>query len=157
MTTAMRTLLSCMLLFSLAVTSAQPGTLPRYNVNDDGLWVEGYDPVSYSVDHKAVQGSRSFAYNYGGATFRFVSHAHRDQFVKDPDRYLPAYGGWCAYAMGAKNEKVEVDPETFKIKDGRVYLFYNRFFSNTLDDWNKDEQHLLPAANRNWAAFKHAN
>ena len=78
--------------------------------------------------------------------------------VPDPTRaaaYLPAYGGWCAYAMGARNEKVNVDPETFKIKDGRVFLFYNRFFTNTLTDWNEDEGRLYPAAERNWAAFKH--
>lgn len=157
MTIAIRTFFACTLLFNLDMTSAQSGALPRYNVDDDGLWVEGHDPVSYTVDHKAVQGSKTFTCTHGGATFRFASQAHRDQFVKEPDRYLPAYGGWCAYAMGAKNEKVEVDPETFKIKDGKVYLFYNRFFTNTLDDWNKDEQHLLPAANRNWAAFKHTN
>lgn len=145
------------LVLLIHATLAQSGALPRYNVDDDGLWVEGYDPVSYALDHKAQEGSERFVHRFGGATFRFVSQAHKDLFTKDPERYLPAYGGWCAYAMGAKNEKVEVDPETFKIKDGKVYLFYNRFFTNTLDDWNADEPRLLPAANRNWAAFKHRN
>lgn len=151
----MRNLLALPLFLTLHVAAAQAGTLPRYNVDDDGLWVEGYDPVSYLVDRKAVQGSKSFTYTYAGATFRFASQTHRDQFAKEPERYLPAYGGWCAYAMGAKNEKVEVDPETFKVKDGKVYLFYNRFFTNTLDDWNEDEAKLLAAADRNWSMFKH--
>ena len=153
----MRNLLAISLSLALLAASAQSGLLPRYNVDDDGLWVEGYDPVSYSVDRKAVQGSKSFTHTFGGAIFRFASQVHRDQFAKEPERYLPAYGGWCAYAMGAKNEKVEVDPETFKITDGKVYLFYNRFFTNTLEDWSKDEGRLLPAANRHWAAFKHSN
>jgi YHS domain-containing protein len=156
MTSHTPTIFTWCFVFGTHMASAQSGALPRYNADEDGLWVEGYDPVSYTIDHKAAQGSKSFTHTYGGATFRFVDQAHRDRFVKEPERYLPAFGGWCAYAMGAKNEKVEVDPETFKVKDGKVYLFYNRFFTNTLDDWNKDEQHLLPAAHRNWAAFKHA-
>ena len=71
-------------------------------------------------------------------------------FKKDPTKYEPQYGGWCAYAMGAKGEKVEINPETFKIVDGKLYLFYNRFFSNTLTDWNKDEAHLKKQADVNW-------
>lgn len=149
--------LLCLIALLLLACASFSQSLPRYNVDDSGLWVEGYDPVSYTVDHKAVEGIEQFTFEHGGATFRFVSQAHRDLFAKDPGRYLPAYGGWCAFAMGAKNEKVEVDPETYKVKDGKVYLFYNRFFINTLEDWNKDERNLLPAADRNWTAFKHAN
>lgn len=152
---ALRNVPVLFLLFTLNV-GAQSGAQPRLNVDDDGLWVDGYDPVSYTQDHKAVQGSKGITHTHGGATFRFISLAHRDQFVKDPERFLPAYGGWCAYAMGAKNQKVEVDPETFKLIDGKVYLFYNRFFSNTLEDWNEDEPRLHRAADTNWAAFKHA-
>ena len=59
--------------------------------------------------------------------------------------------GWCAYAMGAKGEKVEVDPETFKIVDGKLYLFYNKFFNNTLESWNKDEARLRSNADKNWS------
>lgn len=149
--------LALCLLFAAQFSMAQSGALPRYNTDDDGLWVEGYDPVAYTVDHKAVQGNKNFTHTYHGATFRFASQAHLEKFVAEPERFLPAYGGWCAYAMGSKNEKVDVDPETFKVKDGMVYLFYNRFFTNTLEDWNKDEPHLLPAADRNWVAFKHRN
>mgnify|MGYP000875771816 FL=1 len=58
--------------------------------------------------------------------------------------------------MGATGEKVEVDPETFKVKEGKVYLFYNAYFNNTLTSWNKDEARLHQAADRNWAVFKHA-
>ncbi|MBK6626879.1 MAG: YHS domain protein [Flavobacteriales bacterium] len=151
----MRLLLTCAAAIALLGASAQSDPLPRFNVDDDGLWVDGYDPVSYTVDHRAAKGDARFSFTYGGAIFHFVSPAHRDLFAKAPASYLPAYGGWCAYAMGAKNEKVVVDPETFKLKDGRVFLFYNRFFTNTLEDWNKAEDRLLPAADRHWAAFKH--
>ncbi|MGV3637296.1 MAG: YHS domain-containing (seleno)protein, partial [Flavobacteriales bacterium] len=84
-----------------------------------------------------------------------TSQAHLDLFRRSPQRYLPQYGGYCAYAMGASNEKVEVDPETFKLKDGKLFLFYNAFFNNTLTTWNKDEPRLHAAADVNWRKFVH--
>lgn len=128
---------------------------PRFNVDRNGLWVEGHDPVAYIMQGRAVKGNPEITTVFQGATFRFAIATHRDLFLKDPQRYLPQYGGWCAYAMGANNEKVEVDPATFKVKDGRVYLFYNAFFNNTLTAWNRNEAALLRAADRNWAALKH--
>ena len=74
---------------------------------------------------------------------------------RNPQKYEPAYGGWCAYAMGAKGQKVSVDPETFKIVDGRLNLFYNKFFNNTLEDWNKDEGNLKKKAEANWQKIYH--
>jgi len=62
--------------------------------------------------------------------------------LKNPAGYEPQYGGWCAYAMGANGEKVEIDPGTFKIVDGKLNLYYNAFFNNTLKSWNKDEVNL---------------
>jgi len=73
----------------------------------------------------------------------------------DPERYNPQYGGWCAYAMGDTGEKVSVDPETFKILDGKLYLFYHTFLSNTLNSWNEDEEHLKMEADKNWQKLIH--
>ncbi len=67
--------------------------------------------------------------------------------------YEPQYGGWCAYAMGNSGEKVEVDPETYKIVDGKLYLFYNKYFTNTLKSWNKDEAKLKSKADESWKNF----
>ena len=74
---------------------------------------------------------------------------------KNPLNYEPQYGGWCAYAMGKDGSKVEVDPETFKIIDGKLYLYYNKFFNNTLKSWNKDETNLKSRADLNWKKFYH--
>lgn len=142
-------------LFDSATVLAQNDLKPYFNVDGKGLWVEGYDPVAYLVDGKATEGSERFSMSHQGATFRFASQAHLEAFRKDPAKYLPQYGGYCAYAMGASGEKVEVDPETFKVREGKVYLFYNAYFNNTLTSWNKDEARLHQAADRNWAVFKH--
>jgi len=93
--------------------------------------VEGYDPVAYFIDKRAMKGKPEFTTNYKGATFHFTTKTHYELFRLEPEKYLPQYGGYCAYALGANNEKVEVDPETFKIIEGKVYLFYNAFFNNT--------------------------
>jgi len=137
------------------INSLPAQSAPYFNVDRTGLWVEGYDPVA-CMDGKAVEGQSDLSFTYQGATFRFATQAHRDLFKKEPTKYLPQYGGWCAYALGANNEKVTVDPETFKIKNGKLYLFYNAFFNNTLEDWNKDEVRLNEQADANWAWFQHA-
>lgn len=122
---------------------------------DDGVAISGYDPVAYFTQNKAVKGSRDNALAYEGVTYYFSSVANKEEFKKDPAKYEPQYGGWCSYAMGAKGEKVTIDPKTFKIVDGKLNLFYNKFFNNTLTDWNKDETNLKKKADANWAKTFH--
>jgi hypothetical protein len=55
--------------------------------------------------------------------------------------------------MGANGEKVEIDPATFKLFDGKLYLFYNKYFNNTKKKWDKDEANLKTKADANWAKF----
>ena len=112
--------------------------------------IQGYDPVAYFVQKKAVKGKSTLASTYDGVVYYFSSQANKDLFLKNPSSYEPQYGGWCAFAMGDYGEKVEINPETFKIIDGKLYLFYNAFFNNTLKSWNKDETNLKKKADTNW-------
>jgi YHS domain-containing protein len=114
------------------------------------LAVDGYDIVAYHRLSKAVKGKPEFASAYRGVNYNFSTAQHRDLFAADPEKYLPTYGGWCASAMGAKGTKVEIDPTNFKIKDGRLHLFYKGTFSDALKDWNKHEGKWEPAADANW-------
>ena len=75
-----------------------------------GVGIKGYDPVAYFTQNKAVKGSKANAVAYHGVTYYFVSASTKDEFKKNPAKYEPQYGGWCAYAMGKDGAKVEVDP-----------------------------------------------
>jgi YHS domain-containing protein len=120
----------------------------HFNI-DDKLAIEGYDPVSY-FQNSPVEGSSSRKFEYKGVIYYFASAENLALFKANPDKYEPAYGGWCAFAMGDSGEKVKVDPETYKIIDGKVYLFYNFWGNNTLKSWNKDEASLKSKADQNW-------
>lgn len=115
--------------------------------------IQGYDPVAYFTQKKAVKGKATMASTYEGVIYNFSSQANKETFAKNPSGYEPQYGGWCSYAMGANGEKVEVNPETFKIVDGKLNLFYNAFFNNTLKSWNRDEVNLKKKADANWKKF----
>lgn len=117
----------------------------------NGLAVSGFDVVSYFNADKPKQGLKSISVKHQGITYQFANEKNKASFLEDPSKYTPAYGGWCAYAMGVSGDKVKVDPETFKILDDRLYLFYNFWGNNTLTSWNDDENNLQKKADKYWA------
>lgn len=125
----------------------------QYNIANDGLAIKGFDPVAYFTQQKAVKGKKEFAVSHQGVFYYFASTANKELFKKNPAAYEPQYGGWCAFAMGDNGDKVPIDPETFKIVNGKLYLFYNRFFNNTLTKWNKDEKVLSSKADQSWKKY----
>ena len=107
---------------------AQPNLRTKHFNLEQGVAIQGYDPVAYFTQKKAMAGNK---------------------------KYEPQYGAWCAYAMGANNEKVEIDPETFKIINGKLYLFYHTWVNNTLTKWNEKETTLKANADKNWQKIYH--
>lgn len=136
------------------VNAQAPLRINHFNVAK-GIALQGYDAVAYFNQNKAVKGNKQFAAIVEGITYNFSTAANKDLFVKDPKKYEPQFGGWCAYAMGATGEKVEVDPETFKIKNGKLFLFYHSWVNNTLTKWNKDEVNLNTKADKSWMTIFH--
>jgi YHS domain-containing protein len=148
-----KTLIYFVSIFLISISSFSQediGTRKKHVLMTNGLAIQGYDPVAYFVNKKAVKGKSNLRLTYEGVDYQFSSVVNLDLFKKNPKSFEPCYGGWCAYAMGNAAEKVEVDPETFKIIDNKLYLFYNKLFNNTLKDWNKDEKNLKSNADRNW-------
>ena len=148
----MKTLLTLLVLVLAATTTfAQTAAKRTKEFNlENKIAIQGYDPVAYFTQKKAVKGKKEIASTYEGVTYYFATQANKAAFAKNPSGYEPQYGGWCAFAMGDYGEKVEINPETFKILDGKLYLFYNAYFNNTLKSWNKDEVNLKKKADANW-------
>ncbi|WP_396195092.1 YHS domain-containing (seleno)protein [Flavobacterium sp.] len=144
-----KTILILLVAFTSAVGLAQNTRATHFNL-EKKVAVQGYDPVAYFTQKKAVKGKAALVSTYEGVTYYFSSQANKETFAKNPSSYEPQYGGWCAFAMGDYGEKVEINPETFKILDGKLYLFYNAYFNNTLKSWNKDETNLKKKADVNW-------
>ena len=112
---------------------------------------EGYDVVAY-FGNKAVKGKKHLQATHQGVKYLFVNAENKAAFEANPDQYVPQYGGYCAYAMGTSGDKVSIDPETFEIRDGKLYLFYNAFFTNTLEKWlDENPNQLKRQADANWS------
>lgn len=151
----MRTITISLLAAILFMNSARAQSALRikeFNLEKE-LAIQGYDPVAYFTQNKPIKGNKQLAALADGITYYFSSAANKTLFLKDYKKYEPQYGGWCAYAMGSSNEKVEIDPKTFKIVNGNLYLFYHSWVNNTLTKWNKDEENLKAKADKNWAAI----
>ncbi len=116
------------------------------NKTPEGVAIKGYDPVAYFTDHGPVKGTKKFTAEWNGATWMFVSAEHRDAFIKDPEKYAPRYGGYCAYAV-SQGKTVDIDPEAWTIFEGRLYLNLNKDVQSL---WERDKQEYIQKADENW-------
>ena len=144
----MKNTITVLFLMLTVALSAQEYNLKR------GFVAEGYDVVSY-FSNTSKEGNDDFTTTYDGVKFKFATKENLETFKKSPEKYVPAYGGFCAYAIGAKGERVSIDPETFEIRDGKLYLFYNSWGTNTLEKWEEEgAENLKINADKNWLKIK---
>lgn len=115
------------------------------------LALHGYDPVAYFTEGRPVRGEDGLAYVHDGAAYRFSSAEHRAAFEAEPARYLPAYGGFCAYGV-AVGKKFDGDPHFWRIEDGRLYLNLNREIYET---FLADVDGNVAKADDNWVEIEH--
>ena len=115
----------------------------------------GYDFVAYFTDHAAMKGAKEFTHEINGVKYQFASAQHKELFKSNPEKYLPVCDGYCAWGVAEKGIKVPVNPETFKVIDYKLYLFFNGKLNgsplNTLPEWNKNESNLLTQLPVNWS------
>lgn len=112
----------------------------------NGLAIDGYDPVAYFTEMKPVKGSPEFRADYQGSTFHFVSVAHRDAFTADAEKFVPQYGGYCAYGT-AKGYKAKIDPVAFTVVGNKLYLNYSE---TVRSQWLTDIPGYIKKADANW-------
>jgi len=129
---------------SFALAAASP--VDPVNRNRNGIAISGFDPVAYFVQSKPVQGSSQFAYSWMGAAWWFASPQDRDLFAANPEKYAPQFGGYCAWAV-SNGYTADVDPEAWKIIDGKLYLNYSKSIQRK---WEQDVVKRIDDANRNW-------
>ncbi len=139
-----------LIILVILLAGASLGYTQNTHINlKKGVAIQGYDPISY-FDGFPQKGDKEINATHKGAIYYFSTVENKAKFLNNPFAFQPEYGGWCAYAMGANGDKVKINPETYKIINGKLYLFYNAFFNNTLDSWNEDEENLKKKADQNW-------
>ena len=123
--------------------------LNSFNLPSHRVAIEGYCPVAY-FSGTPVRGKPEHASAFNGVTYYFVSAGAKKAFDANPEKYIPAYGGWCAFGM-AIQDKFPIDPQKFKIVNGRLFLFLNNKNVDALELWNKgNEDEQLKKANAHW-------
>lgn len=113
----------------------------------------GYDPVAYFTDGKAVRGTGFHVSVVDGVTYVFASAEHKQLFDADPDKYLPAYGGYCAYGLGV-GKKFVANPEVWKVVEGKLYLNLDEKIQKS---WEKDIPGYITKGDANWVMMKEKN
>ena len=141
----MKKLVLSLLAVGLALPAlAQTKTL--LNLDKSGVAIQGYDPVAFFTDHKPVKGDPAILLKRDGAIYYFASKEHKELFSKDPTKYEPVYGGYCAYGV-SRDKLIEIDVDAFQIVDGKLLLQYSK---GVRDDFNKDVKGNLEKAEKNW-------
>ena len=133
-------------------------TAQKVFTNQEKVANNGYDVVNYFTANSAERGSKAFSEVYEEATYYFVNAEHLQMFKENPSKYLPQFDGYCSFAVAKMNQKVPVDPKTFRVDDGKLYLFYNDFWEgkpfNTIVPWINSEADLEKLAVENWKTLK---
>lgn len=129
--------------------AAQGAVTPVFTGIVPGVAVGGYDPVAYFTDAKPVAGKPEISLEHEGATWRFASEANREAFRKEPAKFAPQYGGYCAWAI-AQGYTAKGDPAHWSIVDNRLYLNFDRSIK---DRWERDKAGFIKKGDASWPAI----
>lgn len=112
--------------------------------------IKGYDPVAYFKEGKPIKGLEDHSLEWMGAMWYFSSKENKNLFLTDPKKYAPQFGGYCAYGV-AKGGLYKIEPEAWKIVEGKLYLNYSLKFQK---EWEEDIPGYIEQANKNWPVLK---
>ena len=145
-----------LLLFFVFLCGTFLSLTAQQNLTNENLAVSGYDLVSYQ-QNEVAEGSPQFKVLHNKAVYLFKNEANQKAFKSHPEKYLPQYGGWCAYAMGKNGDKVSINPEAYTLEEGKLYLFYKTSFTDTRKKWIKNNEKLKSKADQNWIKLTKSN
>ena len=142
----LRYALILILLFQVNILFAEQ---VNYNVDNENIALHGYDPVSY-FQEQPTKGKRALTYKYNDISYIFSNEKNMKIFMNRPDDYLPVFGGYCAYGVRL-GKKFDIDPTSYAIEDGKLYLLLNRSTKNL---WDNDRKRNISIAQRIWQTIK---
>ncbi len=119
----------------------------KLNVDSQGVILKGCDVVAYFKEGKPVKGSSAIATTYRGATYLFASAANKAEFEKDPAKYVPQYGGFCAYGVASGVLADPEGPSAFLVYKGKLYICGNQ---GALKSFKSDLDSNIDKADKNW-------
>jgi YHS domain-containing protein len=123
------------------------------NVDTHGVALQGCDPVAFFTQHKPVHGTAQLESTYHTAIYYFASAEDKAAFDKDPAKYEPQFGGFCAYGV-SRGKTVEIDVNAFQIVNGRLLMQYD---TDIRDTFNEDTKGNLKLADQKWPALVDKN
>ena len=141
-------LLALALFVNLAGSAAAKDPIDSVNA-ENGWGLHGYDPVAYFTVSEPTEGKDAHVHYVKSIAYKFASQEHLERFQAEPQKYLPQYGGYCAYAMSL-NSLADIDPDRWAIVDGKLYLNNNRF---SFGLWSINKSGNIESADKNWSAW----
>jgi len=138
------------LLAQAATAEKKAAPKPKVNVDKSGVILHGYDAVAYVEQNRAVKGDPKFSSTYRTATYYFASAAHKAAFDKNPAKYAPQYGGFCAESM-SRNKLVDIDPNVFFVYKGKLYVCST---AKGAKRFNSDPETNVKKADKNWEFYE---
>jgi YHS domain-containing protein len=141
------------ILLTIAAVAANLPAGQVVNVDQNGVALQGYDPMAYFTDGLPVKGAKELAARYNDATYYFASAEHKAQFEKEPAKYAPSFGGFCAFAV-SRGTTAPTSVDAFQIIDGHLVLQNNR---DVLKRWQEDPKGNFEKAQANWRQIVQQN
>ena len=139
-----------MFLILLALASLSANVFAVNNTAASLTGVQGYDLVSYHTSKRPIRGNGHFIGNYNDVTYLFANQKNLTEFNKNPQKYIPAYGGYCAFGASV-GKKFVGDPEVWRLVNDKLYLNLD---TRIQEQWLKDVDGRIKSANKNWRSIK---
>ena len=136
----------------LAASAARGASGPRAVNHAGGVALRGFDVLAWHEEARPRRGDPRFAVAWAGAAWHFASAERAARFAADPAGLVPRFGGFCAFGV-ARGYKVDIDPEAWHIREGALYLNYDRGVQR---QWLRDVPGYIARAEANWPRLAEA-
>ena len=141
-------------LFSISLSHAIGQSKTEYNIDNSNVALSGFSPVSYLDLGLAQRGVKTHKSTYDDVIYYFTNEEQKAKFDKDPERYLPQFGGYCAFGVYV-GAKFRTDPNKFVVKDDQYFLFLNDLEVDAKQLWlAEDHKKLTSKAKKNWEKLR---